>query len=454
RGPRQRAGVLKVSPDELSKGSKRVPPPPAAAASTHGPAADLGADPDSMSVEKAYAVVGSLELQHKALLENLRKEVGVLATAVRSSGAAQPTSGASAAAAAAAAAAGEGELRGAALYARVSRIRVALSRALGSLVRRDPAFSFRKRLPNRLWMAHYRELEVIQQRLRQLLAAAGGADSGGGTSQQRRQRQKQQQQALRARLFDLIEEAEGDIGGMVKAVERQIAAAAAAAAKGKVSSASPPRTHANGGAGAGTMHPGTGSDGGTAASGSDDDGDDNTDVDSALGGLAGSVSDSEDDGQEDLSLEEWGRRHALQAFLTSLADLSRYRGLHGGGGGGGGGGRAAWVRAQELYRRALKVDPSSGKVWNQMAVLASSRQDNLEAFYAYLRGLCATVPHAAGRESLLILHEKGKARLSTLREATALDALGFEEHQARFRLYLLGACGTCLSRVDLGTFDG
>ena len=89
-----------------------------------------------------------------------------------------------------------------------------------------------------------------------------------------------------------------------------------------------------------------------------------------------------------------------------------------------------------------------------MAVLASFRQDNLEAFYAYLRGLCAASPYSAGRESLLVLHEKCKARLSTLREATALDALGLEEHQARFRLYLLGACGTCLSRVDLGTFDG
>ena len=94
------------------------------------------------------------------------------------------------------------------------------------------------------------------------------------------------------------------------------------------------------------------------------------------------------------------------------------------------------------------------QVWNQMAVLSSCRGDNLEAFYAYLRGVCAAAPFPGGRESLLLLHEKCKARLSTLREATALDALGFEEHQARFRLYLLGACGTCLSRVDLGTFDG
>lgn len=89
-----------------------------------------------------------------------------------------------------------------------------------------------------------------------------------------------------------------------------------------------------------------------------------------------------------------------------------------------------------------------------MAVLWSCHGDNLAAFYAYLRGVCASSPFPGAREQLLILHEKCKDRLSTLREATALDALGIEEHQARFRLYLLGACGTCLSRVDLGTFDG
>lgn len=67
-----------------------------------------------------------------------------------------------------------------------------------------------------------------------------------------------------------------------------------------------------------------------------------------------------------MTLEERGRQHALQALLTSLGDLSRYRGLHGlqgsSEGGSGGGGVGGWARAEEMYRRALRVDPSSGKV--------------------------------------------------------------------------------------------
>ena len=64
-----------------------------------------------------------------------------------------------------------------------------------------------------------------------------------------------------------------------------------------------------------------------------------------------------------MTLEERGRQQALQAFLTSLGDLSRYRGLHGSESEGGGGEKTAgWERAQELYLRALKIDPSSGKV--------------------------------------------------------------------------------------------
>eukprot|EP00903_Cladosiphon_okamuranus_P014164 g13163.t1 len=430
---RQQAGLLKVSPEELAKSGE----PPA-----HQPLPeDLGADPDGMGVEDAYALVGKLERQHKALLEDLRGELGL---APPTGGRSQASSSSGSAAAARDGCTGA-DLPGGALCGKVSRLRVALSRALGSLVRRDPAFSLRKRLPNRLWMAHYRELEVVQQQLRQLA-------SGGGVAVGRR---KQQQQALRGRLFVLIEEAERDIGDMVDEVERQVAVAEVA----KTKATAPPTSNGSSGGLTATATATAAASGrnmdGTAASktGSGGDEDNDGDADSADCAMAGSVVDSDEDGEGDVTIEERGRQLALQTFLTSLGDLSRYRGLHGSDSEGGGK-AAGWARAHELYLRALRVEPSSGKVWNQLAVLASSRQDNLEAFYAYLRGLCATAPHGAGRESLLVLHEKCKARLSTLREATALDALGLEEHQARFRLYLLGACGTCLSRVDLGAFDG
>ncbi|CAM9603919.1 unnamed protein product [Ectocarpus fasciculatus] len=355
RGARQHpAGLLKVSPEELllSEGKSR-------AASTAAPATralpgDLGGNPDEMGIEDAYAMVGGIERQHKTLLESLRREVGLVAAG--RPGAAQATSGSAAVVEAAAAVAsssratGGDVLPGAALYGKVSRVRVALSRALGSLVRRDPAFSLRKRLPNRLWMAHYRELEVIQQRVRQLLAGAGGASDTAGAPQQR----QKQRQALRSRLFALIDEAERDIGGMVEAVERQQEAAAADSARNKRSAAaSPSSSSSSGGDNANADKADAG-----AASASDDGG-------SAEGGMAGSVADSDDDDDDEgMTLEERGRQQALQAFLTSLGDLSRYRGLHGGGSdseGSGKGSKASYARAHELYLRALKVDPSSGK---------------------------------------------------------------------------------------------
>lgn len=361
-----------MSPEELSRG--RGPAPSSAAKMKPAPTAadvDLGADPDGMSVEETYAVVGSIERRHKAVLEDLRRELSLAAARAGAgrSGTAQASSGSAAVVAAAAAAVmaskgGDGDpeaFPGAAtLFGKVSQVRVALSRALGSLVRRDPAFSLRKRLPNRLWMAHYRELEVIQQRLRQLIGGAKGG--GGGTAQQKRQKEKQQQ-ALRARLFALIQEAERDIGGMVETVEQGVAAAAAAAAAtSKAAAAASSAPSENGDLAEGSRSA-SGSASEVGGGGDDDEGSDG-DVDSAEGGLAGSVSDSEDDEDPEATLQERGRQQALQVFLTSLGDLSRYRGLHDGEkeGGGGGGGKAAWARAQDLYLRALRVDPSSGKV--------------------------------------------------------------------------------------------
>ena len=246
--PLQHAGVLKVSPEELSAGAATITAATATTATmsadysrgdaTMAAPEDLGVDPDRLSVDRVYTVVGKIERQHKSLLEELRREIGATPAGRQGGGVPEVTSGpAAVAAAAAAAVAGsrDGQVPGAALSVKVARVRGVLSRALRSLLRRDPAFSMRKRVPNRLWMAHYRELEIVQLRLRQLAASTG--DSGGGVgagSQQRRPKlvhqhqQKQQQQAFRGRLLTLIKEAEGDIGGMVEMVEHQIAAAESA----------------------------------------------------------------------------------------------------------------------------------------------------------------------------------------------------------------------------------
>lgn len=324
------AGVLRVPLQEVIAGSKSL-----LSASGDSLPKDLSADPDGMEVDEAYAAVGKLERQHKALLDELRKESGLVGT--RQSEVAVSVSGPSAVAAATAAAAAERARQvpaAAGLSGRLTRIRGALCRALCSLILRDGSLSLRKRLPNRLWMAHYRELEIIQQRVRQL---GGSAATGNSVPQQ----QQKQVQELRARLFLLIEDAESDMSEMVEAIEDQIAAAEeekqqAAAAVVKPSPA--------GGLG----------DGGEPSEGGGD-------RDSAFGGgVAGSDDDSDED-DDSSSEEDQGRRQAHQAFLTSLGDLARYRGMYGDLGGASGE-KGGWARAESFYVRALRVDPSSGKV--------------------------------------------------------------------------------------------
>lgn len=344
--PPQAAGLLRVPRAELSTGMI------AAGTGSHPVPEDLGADPNGMSVEDTYVVVGKLERQHKSLLEEMRKEAGLVVTPRGGLGGEGSGPAAMAAAAAAATASSRvGQTSGAAgLSGRFSRVRGALSKAIGSLVVRDPALSLRKRLPNRLWMAHYRELEIIQQRLRQL-GVVVVVDSGS-----QKQRKQQQQKALRTRLFVLIDEAERDIGSMVEEVERQIAAAEesrTAAMAATVNSTANSELRLDSelgvlGAPDSNKYDSPGHDG----------------VDSAGGGAAAGSDDGTDDDAEGISAEEGGRRQALQAFLTSLGDLARYRCLHGdfGDGGNGGGGMGGWLRAEALYLRALRVDPASGKV--------------------------------------------------------------------------------------------
>ncbi|CAM9476363.1 unnamed protein product [Discosporangium mesarthrocarpum] len=436
----QGQGEALGDPEHPTPPVRGAPAPAPALAPAVAPGLLNGLNLDSVGVEQAYDTVGHLERKQKALLAELRAELGA--------GGAQsipsPSSGGSISG-------GPNPRLSAALSGHLSRARGALSRTLGSIILRDPALSLQKRLPNRLWMAHYRELEIIQQQLRRSGGGGGaatgppaggpGAGAGGGGGYQ----------ALRTRLLFLIQEAEREIGYTVEAVEAQIAHPPEVQSRGDSpgsgdASGSRPR---GGGFSSGGSN-GAGGSGRTRGEGEGGSGE---------GGEAGSETQSEE--EDELTEEERGRQQVVQVLLTSLGDLARYQEQHhlaAGGSSRAGAtvvGGLGWGRAEELYLRALRVNPmGGGKAWNQLAVLATCRKDSLGAYYAYLRGICTRPPNSGGRENLVMLHERCKARLSSLREVTALDALGMEEHQARFQLYLLGASGTCLSRVDLGTFDG
>lgn len=321
------SGLLRVPRKELTAGTGHP-------GSTIA-AENLGADLEKMGLEEAYVIVGKLERQHKILIEEMRKDalsgIGVAGSRPGLFENGSPP--------------GPGSTRS----GLIARVRGVLSRALGSLIRRDAVLSLRKRLPNRLWMLHYREMEITQQQLRALSSANAGSESGpgvGGASVASRQK------ALRERLFELIEEAEGDLSGLVNAVEEQIAAAEEA----KLTATS------------------------AATAVVVDEARDSDLPDGMDGGEEGSDKDTSDEEQEeDTSEESLGRRQALHTLLANLGDLARYRSLHGdhgtagpglsssGQGQGGASGNSAnaltgWARSEEFYRMALRVDPNSGKV--------------------------------------------------------------------------------------------
>lgn len=284
-------GLLRIAHEDLSAASAQAP--------EHS-----GAEKNRTMVEEAYSVVGKLERELKALIEEIRKDV-------RSSGSVlvRPGPGGSDA----------GHASGAALSAKVARVRDTLSRTLGSLIRKDAVLSLRKRLPNRLWMAHYREMEVVQHGLR-LLA---NNSTGGGNNSNNSVASKQK--VLRSRLLELIEKAEHELNMMVSVVEEQVSAAEDAKATASM----------------------------LAIRGNADAGEN----------LADSDTDSSDDDDE-ASEECRGRQQALQVFLTHLGDLARYRSLYGdhGRATAAAGTSGSWARAEALYERALRVDPDSGKV--------------------------------------------------------------------------------------------
>jgi Est1 DNA/RNA binding domain len=329
-----------------------------------------------LSTEDVLMGVARLERRHKALLEQLRAELGLDAATRASSNSSTDT-------------AAYYHAIPTQLWEDLQRFRGPLTRATRALVLRDLELAERKKLAHRLWMAFYKELDAVQQALKRLAAdskdqhptAAAAAKPAALTPQT-------SPDALRALLFSMIADAEREIGGLVTSIERGEAAA------------------------------------GTAAVASPD----------AAAAAAAT------------------QKHVLQALVTAMGDLARYKQQHRPGSAA----EREWGPAEALYHRAFRMRPAAGKPWNQLALVATLKKDSFAAFYHYLRSLCAEEPCPA-RESLLTLHERCKRQLAGLKGGGAArpgGPLPLSEHTHRFLLRLLVAAGTCLSRVDLASFDG
>ncbi|CAM9347513.1 unnamed protein product [Chrysoparadoxa australica] len=328
----KKGGMLEVTRSQLKQPSSSQRS--TAKSKVHPPRLEKLDSLDSLTKESVYSGVGRLERQQRTLLDALKSELAVAAPAAEV-GSYQAIS------------------RG--LHEKLWCVRSALSRGLRHLLASDLKFALAKKAHNRLWMAFYRDIDLVQQRLKEAVTQEAPVAVTG---------------SLRKLLLTLIGAAEQDLNLAVTSLE--------------------------------------------ATEGS--------------------------------STEDCIK--AMQSLMISMGDLARYRQLH----------RPAeeprdWSVAEALYHKAFRLRPEEGRVWNQLAMLATYKNDNVAAFYHYLRSLCAREPFPS-KDNILLLHESCRRQIAALAPITALDGPNLEEHTHRFLLYLLGAAGTCLSRIDLNAFEG
>eukprot|EP00953_Heterococcus_sp_UTEX-ZZ885_P013123 7504-Heterococcus_DN1.PRE.1 len=110
-----------------------------------------------LSTEDVLMGVARLERRHKALLEQLRAELGLDAAPRASSNSSTDT-------------AAYYHAIPTQLWEDLQRFRGPLTRATRALVLRDLELAERKKLAHRLWMAFYKELDAVQQALKRLAA--------------------------------------------------------------------------------------------------------------------------------------------------------------------------------------------------------------------------------------------------------------------------------------------
>eukprot|EP00741_Cyanophora_paradoxa_P006120 tig00000944_g5935.t1 len=91
-----------------------------------------------------------------------------------------------------------------------------------------------------------------------------------------------------------------------------------------------------------------------------------------------------------------------------LGDLERYRGLYGTQK------PPDWLPAAAFYRAALQLNPANGNPHNQLAVLATYREEDLEAMYRYMRSCASAAPFSTSRENLALLFEKNRLKVAAM----------------------------------------
>lgn len=104
--------------------------------------------------------------------------------------------------------------------------------------------------------------------------------------------------------------------------------------------------------------------------------------------------------------------------LIYLGDLARYKELHADGDVA----SRDWSVAAGYYLQAAALWPASGNPHNQMAVLATYKEDELLAVYFYYRSLAVAEPFLTARDNLVSAFEKNRQRNSQLPAVSTIQA--------------------------------
>jgi hypothetical protein len=133
--------------------------------------------------------------------------------------------------------------------------------------------------------------------------------------------------------------------------------------------------------------------------------------------------------------------------LIFLGDLNRYREQHRDSTDG-----HDYSSAAKYYSRAVRLLPTIGNPFNQLAVLATYDEDECDALYRYCRSLCLDSPFDTARDNMRLLFEKNAQKMRRLGQNSKRDAGIARSILVRFRTRFVRLHGILHTGQGLETF--
>lgn len=116
-----------------------------------------------------------------------------------------------------------------------------------------------------------------------------------------------------------------------------------------------------------------------------------------------------------------------------------------------------WSCASIYYEKAISLVPDSGNPHNQLAVLATYIEDDLDAVYHYFRGLAVAHPFLTARENLVVLFEKNRVKVQNIfneKGSYGMEGISKEiDRLERFKILFARLHGMLFMKTNLDTFE-